>query len=236
MAEISTFALPDVLLILGTDLSGKNHVANLLADIARDRGCRVEKRQGAFAAQPTRLLTSEEKGAMRLLAEWAYLATLPLHRFLIPFMVNLLVRMDLRAFQRPPDSVLIVISHTALRLLALYLGCTFQDEAAIRLPAFLDRTLREITPCTGARAIVLDIDHAVRRQRMAGRAARGKADPFDRYMEKDDVRSERIEAFLVWLGIYYFGAVRLENNDSSDLDLLERFQQALASSRFFFSA
>ncbi|MBI5559198.1 MAG: hypothetical protein HY885_16365 [Deltaproteobacteria bacterium] len=67
--------LPATLLILGTDLAGKDHVANVVADDAEAAGLKVERRRGAFSARTGRQRTSEEKGLPRLWAEWSIILT-----------------------------------------------------------------------------------------------------------------------------------------------------------------
>ena len=41
---------PNTLLILGTDLAGKDHFANVVSDAAADAGLRVERRRGSIVA------------------------------------------------------------------------------------------------------------------------------------------------------------------------------------------
>lgn len=211
---------PPLLLILGTDLAGKDHFANVVIDAAESTGIKVERRRGALSGRPDRLRTSEGKGGVLLLIERLFLATLPLHAPLLPFVAACLILLDLRRFRRSPDRCVVVVSHTGLRLLAVGLGHRFDRIEAIRLPAMVDRVLRAIVPTTGARVMVLDIAHRVREARMAKRVKRGTVDHFDRYMAKHPMRSERIESFLVWLGETYLGALCIENNDLSDDALL----------------
>ena len=211
---------PEILLILGTDLAGKDHFTNVLTDAAAVAGIRVERRRGRFSGRPDTRRTSEGKGAVKLCLEWLFLTTLPLYCRLLPYFIALLIRCDLRFFRAPEGVSLIVVSHTALRLLAFALGHIFERVEDIELPAVVDATLRTLVPATRARTIVLDVDHEVRLARLHERLQRGTVDFFDRYMEKDAHRSERIESFLVWLGITYLGAVRVENNNLSDAELL----------------
>ena len=115
--------------------------------------------------------------------------------------------------------MVLVVSHTAIRLLAFALGHLFDRAEDIHLPAFTVRALHAIA-ATGLRCVVLDIDHAIRAERLAQRNTRGTLDYFDRYMGSDPQRSERIEEFLVWIGRTHLGAVRVENNNLSDAELL----------------
>lgn len=213
-------SFPRTLLILGTDMAGKDHFANVVADAALHQGLRVERRRGAFSAAADRMRTSEGKGLLRLALEWAFLRTLPLHVRLLPHLTALLLLVDLRRFHRPGDRLVMVVSHTAIRLLAFALGHLYDRIEDIRLPALARKALRRVGPATGACVLALDIDHRVRAARMAERGRRGTVDCFDRYLGQDPVRSERIEAILVWIGVHWLGAVRVENNDLGDRELL----------------
>lgn len=210
---------PHTLLILGTDMAGKDHCANVIADAAQVAGIQLERRRGSLSARPNQQRSSEGKGFFRLLLERAFLATLPFHCRLLPWITTLLILRDLHRFQRLHKGSVLVVSHTAIRLLAFALGHLFTCVEEIRLPAITVRALHAMA-ATGLRCVVLDIDHAVRAQRLAQRNSRGTLDYFDRYMGKDPQRSERIEEFLVWMSCTYLGAVRVENNNLSDAELL----------------
>lgn len=201
-------------------MAGKDHFANILTDAAAVAGIRMERRRGFFSARPDSRRTTEGKGRIKLGLEWLFLATLPLYCRLLPYVLAALIRCDLWLFRPPTGVSVIVVSHSALRLLAFGLAHTYKKTEDIKLPAVVDKALRLLAPVTGTRTIVLDIDHGVRAARMAERQRRGTVDFFDRYLAADRDRSERIENFLVWLGITYLGAVRIENNDLSDAELL----------------
>lgn len=218
---------PETLLILGTDLAGKDHFANVLTDTAVAAGVKVERRRGALSARPDQRRTSEGKGIFKLWLEWLFLATLPLFRRLLPYGTAIHIRYDLRRFRHPSDGSLIVVSHTGIRLLAFALAHLFESIEEIRLPAGVESALQAIVPATGACTVVLDIDHEVREARMRERVRRGTVDYFDRYMGLDPERSERIERFLVWLGVTHLGAVRIENNNLSDAELVACLQQSM---------
>ena len=218
----SSRPMPEILLILGTDLAGKDYVTNILADTARETGKMVERRRGRFGARPDSTRTSEDKGLVKLGMEWLFLATLPVHYRLLPTLVALLIRFDLLRFRRPADGLLVVVSHTALRLLALSLGYQGKEVAAIRMAPWVERTLQAIVPATGAKVVVLDIEHSIRAERIARRNQSGTLDVFDRYMGRDPERSERIEQILVWLATTYLQAHRVENNNCGKAELLAR--------------
>ncbi len=201
-------------------MAGKDHCANVVMDAAQAAGMHIERRRGALSACPDRQRTSENKGWLRLWLEWAFLATLPLHCRLLPVLTEWLLLLDLRRFRRSDQAAVLVVSHTAIRLLAFALGHLFARVEDIRLPAISERALRAIPAAIGVRTVVLDIDHDIRQQRLVQRSNRGALDYFDRYMGKDPLRSERIEEFLVWIGETYLGAVRVVNNNLNDAELL----------------
>jgi hypothetical protein len=217
-------AFPETLVILGTDAAGKNHVAEVVARMLTRSGRRVEIREGWFSK--TASADKAEKGALSLFQEQLFLSTFGINRYLIPSLITLLIRRDLRRFKQP-DHPLIVVSHTGLRILAFYLGHRFRRLDDIRIPAFLDLALRAILPVTRAEAIVLDIEDHIRRQRIARRTSGGDVDPFDRYMARDSARSERIENIMVWLGRTYLNAVKIENNDLDEAELTAAVLKAI---------
>ena len=213
---------PDLLLILGTDLAGKDHFANVVSDAAAASGLRVERRRGWLCGRPDRQRSSEGKGWSRLWLERLFLWTLPLHCRLLPYLTGLCILADARRFRPPAGGTVLVVSHTAIRLLAFSLGHLSDRVERIRLPALTVRALRALAAVPGLRTVALDIDHAVRARRLAGRLERGTIDHFDRYLGSDPVRSERIEQFLVWIGQTHLHATRIDNNDLAPAELLAR--------------
>jgi thymidylate kinase len=219
---------PDVLLILGMDGSGKNHLANLTSDYIMSLGFAVEKREGKLAGKTTEAVSSEDKSWKELLAEKIFIWSFSYLKFTIPFLVYLLIDRDLRQFRKSERKKTIVISHTAIRLLAFYLGHIYQDSAQIILPKYLEKKLYLMTKQTKVKTIVLDIENQIRRQRIAAREAKGKIDNMDRYMAdpKHIELSERIEDFLVWIALKYLQAFKIDNNDLSDLALINEIEKA----------
>lgn len=213
---------PHTLLILGTDLSGKDHVANVLTDAVIAAGLQMERRRGMFSSSSDLSRSSEGKGALALLLERLFLATLPLHCRMLPFFTTLLIAYDGLRFSRPKNTRLVVVSHTPIRLLAFALGHLFPHAQSVVPPTMAVSALRRLQRRTAARVVVLDIDHAVRKRRLAERSSRGTDDIFDRYMRSDAERSERIEAILVTLACQYLQATVIENNDLDRQQLLAR--------------
>ncbi|MEZ4528169.1 MAG: hypothetical protein R2941_19840, partial [Desulfobacterales bacterium] len=200
------------------DASGKNHVTNFIANRMEKAGHSVEKREGWFSGKSSDVISTEGKGWFALTKEKMFLATFPLTKCLMPPLLAFLLRADLKRFRKSHKNI-IVISHTALRILAFYLGHAFETEEDVRIPLFLDRVLKNILPVTGAKTIVLDIADQTRKKRIRKRLESGNADNFDHYMAKDGERSERIENFLIWLGKTYLNALIVENNDLDDAAL-----------------
>lgn len=218
---------PPILLILGTDAAGKDYVAEFLIRRWRAAGHPVEKRAGRFAAPAADArCSSERKGRWGRCRERAFLGLFPMLRPLVPVVVWLLLVRDRHRFRRSAVP-LVVVSHTALRLLALVLG---QHRAgwAGRLArhAALERALRAAPP-PGTSVVVLDVSPATRRRRIAARVGSGTVDPFDRYMLANPDRAERIEGCLVELATRYLNAAVIENEDLDDATLEQALERAL---------
>lgn len=208
---------PSVLLILGTDAAGKDYVADFLVRRWQARGHLLEKRAGAFAgAAVDARSSSARKGRWGRFQERVFLTLFPLVRPLTPYLAQKLLARDQQRF-RPADRPLVVVSHTALRLLAFAYGPIIPPPP---LSPALGQALHALQATTRATAIVLDIDPAIRQQRIAARVRQGTVDPFDQYMQADVERAERIERYLVTLAIEYLQAGVIENNHLTD-DALE---------------
>jgi hypothetical protein len=134
-------AHPPTLVILGVDASGKNHIANLAADLLAARGHPAAKRSGWLAAHPREVASSQDEGRVRRLEEWLFVTAYPLHRVLLPRLVDLAVRADLRLANRLGRRVgpgTILISHTPVRVLAFHVG------HGGSIPGYLDARLRRL--------------------------------------------------------------------------------------------
>ncbi len=204
---------PPVLLILGTDAAGKDHVADVLIRHWRTQGYSMEKRAGAFAAAPVDdRSSSERKGRWGRFKEQVFIRVFPLIRGLTPWLTQALLIRDQRRF-RPPTQPLVVVSHTVLRLLALAQG---QVTPPPPLAPTLIQALHALQTTTGATVIVLDVDPAIRQQRITARVQQGTVDAFDQYMLADRDRAERIEQSLVTVAKEHLHAVVIENNNATD--------------------
>ncbi len=215
---------PPGLLILGTDAAGKDYVADFLIRRWQAAGYAVEKRAGRFSALAVDdRSSSERKGRWGRFQEQVFLNLFPLLRPLLPGVAGWLLRRDYRRF-RPTDRPVVVVSHTALRLLALVRG---QVHAPPPLSLALQQALRALRETTQATVIVLDIDPAIRQRRISARIECGTVDPFDRYMLADRVRAERIEGGLVDLATRYLNAAVIENDDLDDAALEWELERVL---------
>ena len=201
---------PPVLLILGTDAAGKDYVADFLIHHWQAAGYPVEKRAGWFSASAVDdRSSSERKGRWGRFQEQVFIRLFPLLRPLLPGVAGWLLRRDRRRF-RPADRPLVVVSHTALRLLAFVQG---QALSPPPLSLALQQALRALRETTKATVIVLDVDPDTRQRRIAVRIQQGTVDPFDRYMLADRTRAERIEGCLVQLAVEGWQARVMQNND-----------------------
>ncbi|MBK8754753.1 MAG: hypothetical protein IPL99_25325 [Candidatus Competibacteraceae bacterium] len=219
---------PPVLLILGTDAAGKDYVAEFLIRHWQAAGYAVEKRAGRFsAAAVDDRSSSERKGRWGRFQEQVFLNLFPLLRPLLPVVARRLLARDRRRF-RPSAVPLVVVSHTALRLLVLVLGQRREGvDALTRRPA-LERALRAARP-PGTTVVALDVAPATRRRRIAARIRSGAVDPFDRYMLADLDRAERIEHCLVELATRYLNATVIANDDLDEASLEAALTQAIRS-------
>lgn len=212
------YDFPDVILLLGTDASGKDYVANVIEKMIREAGGDVEKRKRYFSGRVTHETSSLHKSFLDVAQEFLFLAFYPYLGKLLPLAMNLLIRFDLARF-RPADKKLIVVGHSAVRALAFYWGRENASASVFDIPDYLCSTLRLVREKTGVHAIILDVEHDVRQARINRRLRHGVSDRFDRYMLEDPVRSERIEECLIRAAQQLLGAVVMANNDLHETEI-----------------
>ena len=223
----STDWVPDTILLLGTDASGKNHVAGLWANKLKELGCDFVVREGALCGPVAERSGHGDKGRLSLMMERGFIFFFPLMKWMVPAVLTLLLYWDALRF-KPPKHRLLVVSHSALRILAFYLGQSERYERSKTLPVWLEKAIVRVQEVSKAMVIVLDVDDETRQQRIENRLREGSIDPFDRFMAADSERSERIEACLVAITMRYYQAHLVENNDLSDEALWEEFRRACA--------
>ncbi|MEO1365762.1 MAG: hypothetical protein AAFX50_01205 [Acidobacteriota bacterium] len=218
--------LPSTVLLLGTDAAGKNHVADVWIRRLAELGQPLLVQEGWLSAPPGEPQGDDEKSWLSKLAEETFLTVFPLLAWALPTILNLLLYRDLRRF--PDDGRRrLVVSHSALRILAFTLGARGRGEKD--LPASSRRALAAFRRRSRAVVLVLDVDHDVRRRRIEARRDRGDDDPFDRFMLADGERSERIEACLVDLATEDLGAHLIVNDALDDDALWRELQNACAA-------
>lgn len=216
--------LPETVILLGTDASGKNHVAQVWVQQLQTLGCSWEIREGRLSSKPVSDAASDSKSFFSLQAEQWFLRLFPLLKPLLPLALTWIMRWDAARF-RPGTKPLLLISHNALRILALCLGQGTSNKIK-PIGASLIRAIKGLQSSSQALVIVLDIDHHIRTSRIQKRLQQDDVDPFDRYMAADSERSERIEDSLVQLAMTHFGAALIENNDLSNEELWLAFKHA----------
>lgn len=209
---------PPVLLILGTDAAGKDHVANFLIRRWEECGHRVEKRAGGFS-EPAfdARSSSDRKGALGRAMELLFLAFFPVLRPLLGIVLPLMIRRDLRRFRRP-DHPVVIVSHTALRLLAFSEAWRRPEAAPLRPRG--SALARELTG-TGATVLMLTLAPTVRERRIRRRVSDLTSDPFDRLMVRDPELANRFQRQLTRMAVDCLKASVVENNDL-DPDALDR--------------
>ena len=216
-------AFPETILLLGTDAAGKNHVARVWMRRMEALGLEPRMQESWLVSPAVDGEAEEKKSALSHLAEAVFLAVFPWIAGFLPLALRFLIRRDARRFRSDGQRRLIV-SHSALRILAFTLGARGQGIDA--LSESTRSAIRELCESSRARVIVLDVDHAVRQQRIEARLERGDSDPFDRYMLADPVRSERIEACLVSIATELMDAHLVVNNDLDDDALWAELERA----------
>jgi len=200
---------PRVLLILGTDASGKDHVADGLIGRWEQMGFPVEKREGRLSARPgDRRPSTERKGLLNHALEWLFLRSLPWIRWLLRWVLPRLLAADVRRFHAREPAV--VVSQTDLRL-AAFLDSEF-DSPTPSSPRWQE-ALRRLAALPDLRVLLLRVSGPVRERRIRHRVATGVSDPFDRLLLADPARARRFDECLTRLATEALGAGVIENND-----------------------
>lgn len=216
--------IPEVTVILGTDASGKDHVADILKRMILEAGGKVEKRKRYLNGKVTERSTSVGKSWIELGLELCFLRFFRIFGTILPWALNLRLGRDLDSFVNP-EGKLIVIGHNCLRGFAFYWGHQTASNDGIRLSEAILGNLRRIRNVRNTHFLVLDVQDDIRKRRIAAREERGEADYFDRYMANNEKRSERIERCLVWLCRSYLDAQLITNNDLSEKQLRSELKE-----------
>lgn len=213
---------PLVILVLGTDASGKDYFARLLREHLAQRGLVLEKRRGWLSAAQCERPSSEDKHPVRLIMERLFLLGFPVLRYLLRPALTWAIHTDRLLFRFGRRTDILLVSHTPLRLLAFDLGHGRQRS----VPSSAIRALAALRDETDIRAVVVETDAEIRNQRIQERLRQGRADHFDLYMARNTAIGENIGRTLSDLARGHLGAEIVSNNGSGpeslryDLDAL----------------
>jgi len=98
---LNCFNPPKLLMILGTDASGKDYIATRVSTWLNDEGHNHERRVGSLSNTASSDSSSEDKGKLRWLAEAAgFIACYPMLKFLLPVVIRALLQFDLYRFRQ----------------------------------------------------------------------------------------------------------------------------------------
>lgn len=211
-------AIPDVILVIGTDASGKDHVANLVVRMLEEQGETVEKRKRFLSGKVTKEATSEGKSRVETFLEKSFLTLYPHLGPILPVTLNMINKLDLLLF-RKPEKKLVVVGHNGLRGLAFYLSKKVHPVKGLQIPAYIAFTLKKFVLNHHVHTIILDVEDSTRKQRIQERVARGADDQFDNYMLQDGQRSELIESCLVDMVTKHLNGTLIKNDDLSEQEL-----------------
>lgn len=207
--------------MVGTDAAGKDHVAGIIEQLITKAGGKPERRKRWLNGKVVQGASSAGKHPVELLLEQLFLFLFPFLGWILPLVLTILLRRDIRRFDRSGKQV-IVVGHNCLRGLAFYWGHRYQTPEQIRVSSSLAKALAALCDVRGVHVLVLDVDDDIRQQRIEKRERCGKADNFDRYMANNSRYSERIEDMLVWLAQTYLHAQLMRNNDLSTKEIQEQ--------------
>lgn len=223
---------PSVILVIGTDASGKDHVANLLVKMIEEKGLEVEKRKRFLSGKVTRAATSEGKNRVETLMEKSFLTLYPWLGPLLPLSLDLVNKLDLFFFKKP-EKTLVIVGHNGLRGLAFYLSKQAGNSGKVKVPGYIGRTLKKFVTKHRVHTIILDVEDSTRKRRIRERVRRGTNDQFDNYMLQDGQRSEIIESCLVEIVTHYLDGTLIKNDDLPEQELRKQILTSFANSKHY---
>ena len=200
-----------LVLILGTDASGKDHVARLVMRHLQGVGIFLEKRRGWLSAPACAADSSEHKGPGRLFAERLFLRIYPLIAWALPTALTLCILADVLIYRTLRRRPVMLVSHTALRLLAFHMG----HDDAFRMPAHLEKSLAKLRGL-GLQTLFVTTERHVRLGRIQDRIRRDKVDHFDLYMADRPHHGERVTDALERIAVDFLHAHTIRNDAHGD--------------------
>jgi hypothetical protein len=198
-------------LILGTDAAGKDHVARLIQAHLQGMGAFPEKRRGWLSAPACEADSSEHKGPGRLFAERLFLRIYPLIAWVLPPALTLCILADVLIYRTLRRGPTMLVSHTALRLLAFHMG----HDDAFRMPAHLGKALATLRGL-GLQTLFVTTEREVRLGRIHDRIRRDKVDHFDLYMVRRPRHGERVTDALERIAVDFLHAHTIRNDAHGD--------------------
>jgi hypothetical protein len=196
---------------LGTDASGKDHVARLVLAHLQESGAFLEKRRGWLSAPACSADSSEHKGPGRLFAERLFLHIYPFVAWALPPALTMCILADILVFRILRRRPAMVVSHTPLRLLAFHMG---HDEA-FRIPSHLGKALASLRR-QGLQTLFVTTGRHVRLGRIHDRIRRDKVDHFDLYMARRPRHGERVTDALERIAVEHLQARTIRNDAHGD--------------------
>ncbi len=212
--------MPRLVLIIGTDASGKDHVARLALRYLRERGATLERRRGWLSAPACDAHSSEHKGPARLLAERLFLRMHPLIGRAMAPALTLCILADTWLFRTLRRRPALIVSHTALRLLAFHMG----HEASFRIPEALARAIEGMRDA-GLVTLLVTSEAPLRLRRIEGRIRRDKVDNFDLFMAARPQLADGIAAALEHIATRHLGAATIRNDAHGDEGILQELRR-----------
>ena len=201
----------NLVLILGTDASGKDHLARLVLAHLQKAGVFLEKRRGWLSAPACAADSSEHKGPARLFAERLFLRIYPLIAWALPTALTLCILADVLTYRLLRRRPVMLVSHTALRLLAFHMG----HDDAFRMPAHLGKALATLRG-QGLQTLFVTTERDVRLGRIHDRIRRDKVDHFDLYMARRPRHGERVTDALERIAVDFLHAHTIRNDAHGD--------------------
>lgn len=217
---------PNLVLILGTDASGKDHVARLVLAHLQEAGVFLEKRRGWLSAPACAADSSEHKGPGRLFAERLFLRIYPLIAWALPTALTLCILADVLTYRLLRRSPVMVVSHTALRLLAFHMG----HDDAFSMPSHLRRALAKLRG-QGLQTLFVTTEREVRLGRIHDRILRDKVDHFDLYMARRPRHGERVTDALERIAVDFLHAHTIRNDAHGDAHIALALHEIWPSGR-----
>lgn len=216
-----------MVLFLGMDAAGKDHIANILTGMIEERGLTVEKRRSFFCGRRSVTKDSSKKTIFAKIRQKLFLS---LHGPFAPFVppaLNWLMQRDVRHFV-PPKSKLVVVGHHPIKALGFYLAQTGRGSQDFTIPRQIEKTLRQMNRKTNAHVVMVDVDEKIRAQRVAQRIKAGQCNDLDLFIQHHPKQAKLIEEKMIYVAQEIFGGVRLTNNNLSLDEIKEQLFDGFA--------